>query len=97
MRMDRVITTGLLAVAALAVMAAGAPARADRDGHRGWHHGHRGWGPGVVYAPPPVYYAPPPRVYYAPPPVYYAPPPVVYAPPAYVAPGVSIGLGFNFR
>ena len=77
MRMIRTILLGGVAIASLAAMAAGSPARADDHGY--WRHGERhGWyrrGPavGVVVAPPPVYYAPPP-VYYAPPPVYYGGP-----------------------
>ncbi|MDE2576085.1 MAG: hypothetical protein KGL55_12315 [Rhodospirillales bacterium] len=95
----RAFAIGTAAIAGLLALQS-APARADgwRDG---WHPGrghweHRGeerhWGPPpVYYAPPPVYYAP--RAYYvAPPPAYYAPPPV-----AYVNPGISVGLGFNFR
>lgn len=84
---------GLMALSAVAVISAPAPAHADSfafgysSGHypRHYHHPrhyhrHRGYDARYVYvAPPPVYYYPPPRVVYAPapPPVYYAPPPAV--------------------
>jgi hypothetical protein len=85
---------GLMALSAVAVMSAPAPAHADsfafgyssgyapRHYHRPYH---RGYGASYVYvAPPPVYYypPPPPRVVYANPPVYVAPPPpIVYQQP----------------
>ncbi|HET8996432.1 MAG TPA: hypothetical protein VFN42_07170 [Acetobacteraceae bacterium] len=85
---------GVAVLAALGVLAAAGPAKADWGHHRGWHGGwhHGGWyrwgPPAVVVAPRAYYYAPPPVVY-APPPVYYAPP------PAYYPPGVSFGVTFH--
>jgi hypothetical protein len=79
-----------VSLAAAALVALPAAARADGYGYRGHEHWHGGWrGPAVYvgpgyYAPPPVYYAPPP------PPVYYAPAPVYYAPPV-------VGFGLNLR
>ena len=76
------MNTRFLAMAALGgvfVLAAAAPASADRDDWRRrewraheWREHHRR---PVYYAPPPVYYARPPA-YYPPPAVYY-PPPVI--------------------
>ncbi|HUZ73018.1 MAG TPA: hypothetical protein VMU87_08525 [Stellaceae bacterium] len=75
----------LAAVAALILVTALPPARADDD-HRGrgwreheWHEHHERH----FRRPPAVYYQP---GYYAAPPVVYAPPPVVYAPPVVVMP-----------
>ncbi|ODU55891.1 MAG: hypothetical protein ABS99_06675 [Acetobacteraceae bacterium SCN 69-10] len=93
----RATAIGALAIGTLLAASAVAPAWADRDGwHRGWGGGHERW-EHRRWGRPMVVYAPPPPVYYRPPPVYYAPPPVYYAPPAYVAPGVSVGIGFNLR
>jgi hypothetical protein len=77
--------TLILATAAVALLSASGPARADWDGWRHGGHDRGDWRghewrghpwrspyPGYVYAPPPAYYVPPP------PPVYYAPPPVFY-------------------
>lgn len=93
----RTLSVGLAIVTGLGGLLAASPAKADWDGHHGWHgqwhhHGWHGrwhrdwhrWGPRAYYYAPP-----PPPVVYAPPPVYYAPPPVYYPP------GVSFGVTFH--
>ena len=85
MTMLRATFIALAVSCGMMCLAIASPARADWDGHRGWHHHWYGpgWGwPGYYYYRPPVVYAPPP-VYYAPP-----PPP----PPVYYTPGVSFGV-----
>jgi hypothetical protein len=101
---------GLATLGILGALAATVPAQAhDHDGdgwhRRAWHehewrehewhewreHAWHRYPPTVTYVAPGYYAAPP--AYYAPPPVYYAPPP----PSVYPTPGVSVGVGFNFR
>jgi hypothetical protein len=106
----RKIAIGIAAFGMLGALVAAAPAWAHDDDGDGWHrrawhehewrehawherweHAWHPYPPTVTYVAPGYYAAPP--GYYVPPPVYYAPAP----PPVYQAPGVSVGVGFNFR
>jgi hypothetical protein len=86
-RRSATLAAGIAISAMLAVGTFAAPASADWDGNRGYHHYYNG---GYYRAPPVVYGSPYGGSYYGSP--YYSPP-VVYGPGIGIGlPGISIGI-----